>query len=477
MEKLRVGVVLESLTPPAYVVSAWIARAIENIAASSVLAAVFRSSAAPSPKHGWLTSLYMRVDAAKFRTVDDALAPRDVSALLAHLPNAADDLDVIVAFAPTPSDVHARLGIWSLEIPDGLSAMTTRQTHTISVLRNLTDGMILGTARVATDPISLHRAMNRLRWKTAALPARAIQHGVRGPQPPPSQAPAALQVPLLSIATRYATQKLRDVAMHEQWMVAFSFDTHDPRAFHRIEPPKDRLWADPFVIQDGDRAFIFVEEMLFAEGRGVLAVIEARRDGTWSPPVRILERPYHLSYPCVFRWNGAFYVVPETGGNGTVQLFRATDFPHRWEQVSVLLRDIEAVDATPFEHDGRWWMYLTTPSTPNVYDELSLYTAATPEGPWTPHRLNPVLSDIAGARCAGRPFHRHGALIRAAQDSAKRYGHAMELREIVTLTDDAWEERVVGRILPNWTRGLAGTHTLNVDGEVTVIDGARDRFR
>ncbi|MFL6245895.1 MAG: hypothetical protein ACJ74H_07720 [Thermoanaerobaculia bacterium] len=474
MEKLRVGVVLESFAPPA-----WIARAIANVAEHAVLAAVYRSIAAPSPRYGWLTSLYMRVDAAKFRTADDALAPQDLSALLAHLPSHADDLDVIIAFAPPPRGAHARLGIWSIEIPDGVREMTTRQTHTVSVLRNLTDNTILGTARVATDAISLHRAMNRLRWKTASLIPRVL-FGVRRPQPPLSSPPAtagAPRAPLLSIIRNFAAQKLRDIAMHEQWMVAFSFDSHDPRAFHRIEPPKDRLWADPFVIQDGDRAWIFVEEMRFVEGRGVLAVIEARRDGTWSPPVRILERPYHLSYPCVFRWNGAFYMVPETGGSRSVQLFRASDFPYRWEQVSELLRDIDAVDATPFEHEGRWWMYLTTPSTPNVYDELSLHTAATPEGPWTPHRLNPVLSDLAGGRCAGRPFERHGTLVRAAQDSAKRYGHSMELREIVTLTDDAWEERVTARILPNWTRGLVGTHTLNVDGEVTVIDGARDRLR
>lgn len=480
MPPLRVGVVIESLAP-----AAWIARAIENVAASphAVLAAVLRpASRAPSAKpRGWLASLYTRIDAAKFRTRDDALEPRDVSALLAPVPDHADDLDVILAFAPPP-EVSARLGIWSIELPDGLREMTTRQTHTISILRNRTDGAILGTARVATDPISLHRAMNRLRWKSAALAERAIRdlrgsrESVPHPPSPPNYTPFGLR-PLISIVTHYATQKFRDVAMHEQWMVAFSFDSHDPRTFHRIEPPKDRLWADPFVIQEGDRAWIFVEEMLFAEGRGVLGVIEARRDGTWSPPVRILERPYHLSYPCVFRWNGAFYMVPETGGSGTVQLFRATDFPLRWEPVSVLLRDIEAVDATPFQHDGRWWMYLTTASTPNVYDELSLYSAATPMGPWIPHRLNPVLSDLAGGRCAGRPFQRNGVWTRAAQDSVKRYGHAMELRELVTLTDDAWEERVVGRILPDWAPGLVCTHTLNGDGQVTVIDGARDRVR
>lgn len=476
MPPLRVGLALDSFTVPA-----WIARAIESLATSphAVLAAVFRTPSLPARPR----SLYERLDAAKFRTRYEALDGRDVSALLADVPEPgadADELDVIVAFASPPAGVHARHGIWTIEISDGIAERNTRQRHTIATLRN--GETILATARVATDPISLHRAVNRLRWKSAALPARAMRDlrlGVRTPQPalsPPS--PCSLKVTtLLSIAASFAMHKVRDVAMNEQWMVAFSFNSSDPRSFHRIEPPKNCIWADPFVIQDGDRAWIFVEEMSFSELRGMLAVIEARRDGTWSPPVRILDRPYHLSYPCVFRWNGAFYMVPETGSDRTVQLFRATDFPLRWEHVSVLLADIEAVDPTPFEYDGRWWMYLTTASSPNLYDELSLYSAATPLGPWTPHPLNPVVSDLAGGRCAGRPFRRDGKLVRAAQDCVKRYGHSMELREIVTLTDSAWEERVVDRILPDWARGLTCTHTLNVDGEVTVIDGARDRFR
>jgi hypothetical protein len=484
---LRVGVVVASLTPPA-----WIARAIECVAESphAVLAAVMCGEPAPRPRRGMLASLYTRLDAKRFRTRDDALEPRDVSSLVVQVDGDANELDVIVAFEGVTPSARGRLGTWSVELPDGLRELATQQTHTVAVLRNLDDDTIVATARVATDPISLHRAMNRLRWKCAALVPRTLRAlrtktPLREPATPPADShPVRMLAPLVAITGRYAMQKVRDVAMHEQWFVAFRFRERgdddpigDLRAYHRIEPPKDRLWADPFVIQDGDRAWIFVEEMLFAEGRGVLAVIEARRDGTWSPPVRILEQPWHLSYPCVFRWDGAFYMVPESGGSNTVQLLRATDFPHRWEPVSVLLRDIGAVDATPFEHDGRWWMYLTTASTPNVYDELSLYTADTPLGPWTPHRLNPIVSDLVGGRCAGRPFLRNGKLIRAAQDGAKRYGHAMQLRELVTLDEDKWEERVMARILPDWAPALAGTHTLNVDGEVTVVDGFRDVWR
>ncbi|HYC61488.1 MAG TPA: hypothetical protein VEK79_18180 [Thermoanaerobaculia bacterium] len=481
---LRVGVIVESLTPPA-----WIARAIENIAASphAVLAQIIRCgrTAAMREPHGLLTRIYTRVDANRFRTRDDALEPRELSVVMPHADG--QELDVIVTFCDCAPVTRARFGVWTHELPDGLHELATQQTHTIAALRNVDDGTVIASARVATDAISLHRAMNRLRWKCATLATTALRDlrtsGTTGSHPVDdshrrAESPSFQMGSLAKIATRFLVQKIRDVATNEQWFVAFRFggDIDDLRSFHRIEPPRDRLWADPFVIQDGDRAWIFVEEMLFADHRGALAVIEARRDGTWLPPVRILERPYHLSYPCVFRWNGDFYMVPETGGDRTVQLFRATDFPLRWEQVSVLVRDIEAVDATPFEHEGRWWMYLTTPSTPNVYDELSLYVADTPLGPWTPHRRNPILSDIVGGRCAGRPFRRNGALIRAAQDGAKRYGHAMQLREIITLSDDAWEERAIGRILPDWAAGIGGTHTLNVDGEVMVVDGFRDRL-
>jgi hypothetical protein len=482
---LRVGVVVSSLVPPA-----WIVRAIESIAESphAVLAAVVRGDVAnpPAASRGLLASLYRRLDAKRFRTRDDALDPHE----LALAPNGeATDVDVLVLFDGATTPARGRVATWSLELPDGLWELTTQQTHTTSVLKNVEDGTIVATARVATDPISLHRAMNRLRWKSAALvprALRALRTQAATPEvevPPPSPRHVNMLAPLVSIAGRYAMQKVRDVAMLEQWFVAFRFrdSGEDPlgdlRSFHRLEPPKDRLWADPFVIKEGDRAWIFVEEMLFVEGRGTLAVIEARRDGSWSPPVRILERPYHLSYPCVFRWEGAFYMVPESGGSGTVQLLQATHFPHRWEPVAVLLRDLEAVDATPFEHGGRWWMYLTTASTPNVYDELSLYVADTPLGPWTPHRLNPILSDLAGGRCAGRPFRRNGTLVRAAQDGAKRYGHSMQLRELVTLDDHTWQERVISRIEPDWAPRLAGTHTFNVDGEVGVVDGVRDVWR
>lgn len=263
--------------------------------------------------------------------------------------------------------------------------------------------------------------------------------------------------------------------MREHWSIAFRFGD-DP--FRELVPPRNRFWADPFVVADGDRAWVFVEELVYPEKRGFISVLEIHRDGTCTRPQPVLERPHHLSYPCVFRWNGEWFMVPESSASRTVELYRATSFPWQWQFDTGLMNGIRAVDATLFEAHGGWWMYLATPRTEGGkdFDRLLLYHAASPRGPWLPHPLNPLFCDVTGGRPAGRPFVRDGRLLRAAQIGVPRYGYAMQLREIVTLTPDEWEERAVAVIAPDWARGLDGTHTLNVDGEVTVIDGLRMRW-
>jgi hypothetical protein len=171
-------------------------------------------------------------------------------------------------------------------------------------------------------------------------------------------------------------------------------------------------------------------------------------------------------------------MLPETHENRTIELYRCVEFPHRWEPDVVLFRDVAAVDATIFEAHGRWWLYFATDSGDGEgFDRLWLHHAPTPRGPWTPHAWNPLECNVAGGRPGGRPFMRDGRMLRATQIGAPWYGHAIRLREIVTLTPDEWLERDVDTIAPDWLPGSIGTHTLNVDGEVAVIDGAVERLR
>jgi hypothetical protein len=454
---------------------AWVCRILEHVREKHTLAQLIRVPERPREPG----SLFHRLDNAIYGRGQDGMTPCDATPYVADLPTAGD-VDVILAFGPYESPTGE---VWSIH-SDGLAEFASRKPFMEATVR--ARGKVI--ARTTAMPeISYRRAMSRLGWRTAAMAAHALDNFrslLDRPMSPMGPIGPIGPIGLIRhLVTGYVSRKIRDRFTHGQWSLAFSFDSDtiarlDFSRFHRVLPPRDRLWADPFVVANGpDRAWVFLEEMLYSEDRGVISVMEVRRDGTWLQPRRVLERPYHLSYPCVFRWNGGWYMVPETGGNRAIELYRCLDFPDRWELEKTLVPGINAVDTTVFEAHGRWWMYYATDSGDAAgFDRLWLHHADTPLGPWMPHRRNPLECDVIGGRPGGRPFLHDGKLVRAGQIGAPWYGHAIQLREIVTLTPDEWQERELRRIGPDWAADASGTHTLNADNGVMIIDSVRERW-
>lgn len=57
---------------------------------------------------------------------------------------------------------------------------------------------------------------------------------------------------------------------------------------------------------------LFFEEVDDEHPVGFLSVLEVFKDGTYTSPEAILKLDYHLSYPCVFKIDNTWYMVPET---------------------------------------------------------------------------------------------------------------------------------------------------------------------
>ncbi len=533
---LRIGVVLDSRMP------VWVCRLLEAIRGSDVARLVVAVRLSDSEREvrdrvkrpglfgRWLGDLYARIDSARFLRRRSELAECDSLRFLEHCPvlevqldswNGCISLDAAIRAQLRTFDLDvlfhlghgalrdgtslARFGAWAVrhgregDRPGLHEFVTQRATTDAGLLLlgpNGEKGRLLGSTRAGTDPISLHRGMDRLYWQSVHLVMKELRRLHRERSFPPAKTddltafagpPQSLNSFLLiwslaGAARRALYQRARDRWAREQWFIAYQFGSGasdaglDLSRFHQITPPPDRTWADPFIVTKGDRAYIFVEEYLFQEHRGALAVIEADSQGNWTEPRRIIERPYHLSYPYVFPWNGSWYMVPESQENGTIQLFRASVFPDQWDVIAILMEGIRAVDTTVFEWASRWWMLTSTASTGRTFNQLLLFHAPSPLGPWIAHDHNPVLIDIIGGRCAGRPFVEGGKLFRPAQDGSRRYGYAIQIRQIVTLTPERFEERVVASLYPDWDKGLIGTHTLNTDGRATVVDGLRRRW-
>jgi hypothetical protein len=150
-------------------------------------------------------------------------------------------------------------------------------------------------------------------------------------------------------------------------------------------------------------------------------------------------------------------------------------FPDQWTLETTLLEDRRAVDAT-FHFDGeRWWMFVNVApdGARHAHDELCLYWAPSPLGPWQPHPRNPVKSDARSARPAGTLFAHGGSLYRPAQDCTVRYGHAIVVNRIERMSTTEFRERPAWRIEPRWRKGVVATHTLNSADGISVVDGMR----
>ena len=239
--------------------------------------------------------------------------------------------------------------------------------------------------------------------------------------------------------------------------------------FRWIESPPGRFYADPFMMEEDGRLWVFFEDFDYAANKGRISCAELRNDGVFQP-VPVLERPYHLSYPCIFRADNDIYMIPESSENGTVELYRCTRFPDRWHLETTLL-DLPAVDCTIWMDAGMFWLFVTLQEPRGHAIQLWLFSASRLTGKWTPHSANPISTDVRESRGAGAIFRHNGKLFRPSQDCSGHYGRRFTLNEIVALNVDRYEERACITVDPIWSPGLVGTHTYSHIGQVEVIDG------
>ena len=239
--------------------------------------------------------------------------------------------------------------------------------------------------------------------------------------------------------------------------------------FRTIEAPQGHFYADPFLVEDEGKTWLFFEDYIYKTGRGNISCAEVT-NGEIGNAVLVLERPYHLSYPCVFRDGGEWFMIPETAANGTVELYRCLKFPHRWELHKKLF-GASAVDTTLWVEDGVYWFFTSLREPRGRATQLWLFHTASLTGDWTAHPSNPISTDVRNSRGAGAIFRHNGKLFRPSQDCSRHYGYSFTLNEILTLTLGDYAEKAVVTVNPLWAEGLAATHSYSRAGEVEIIDG------
>lgn len=141
------------------------------------------------------------------------------------------------------------------------------------------------------------------------------------------------------------------------------------KAFNPIPNTKKYWFADPLLFQDNGKEYLFCEAFDKKMYKGILGVFDVN-NGEANNFRTIIEEKYHLSYPCVFKYNNNYFMIPETGENNTINLYRSIDFPNKWKLECVLTSGHRYADPTVFVHHQNVYFIVYNESPDDFYNVI-----------------------------------------------------------------------------------------------------------
>lgn len=238
--------------------------------------------------------------------------------------------------------------------------------------------------------------------------------------------------------------------------------------------------ADPMPIWRDGNLYVFVETYDYHTRHGTIDVLTLDANFQLIDRQVVLREAWHVSYPYLIEAEGALYMLPEAHRSGRATLYRCVDFPTKWEVAARIDLDVVPIDATPFRHQGLWWLAYTPATTrADKVSALHLAFAERLEGPWTPHSANPVLYDPSSARPGGTPIQGAGGeWIMPMQDCRTTYGGGIRPLRIDALSPDRFVADALAplSIPARFAPYTAGLHTLSAAGPITLIDAKQVRL-
>ena len=199
--------------------------------------------------------------------------------------------------------------------------------------------------------------------------------------------------------------------------------------------------ADSFLFYENNTWYLFVEVLNKNTNQGDIGVATSSDGLHWIYRQIVLNESWHLSYPYVFKYNGSYYMIPETHILNEIRIYRATNFPFTWSYNATLVSGRDFSDSSIFRYNNKWWIFTSDTSHSNCY----LYYSNNLTSGWVAHPMSPIVRDDSSkARPGGRAFvFDTNRIIRTVQKDDVVYGEKVRIFEVDTLTETTFVEHEV----------------------------------
>lgn len=505
--KIKIGIIVDNIMLPYWQYSI-IARLVNSDFA--IIDSIIYNREKKEEKSSWksvIYNLYTKLDKRLYKVNIDAFIQKDITPLIKDVKSIKNNIDIFINFSSSNLYLPSKYGVWRYPETLGFWEVMYRLgtvEATLEIQLNNSQPKIIYSSSSKTDRFSVFRNRNTSYLKAISFLPRKVEelynigediffekvnqqnsYPLFDDKNDTNNNFGNFKVSKLIIKhfIKVIKEKINNKFYFNQWILLFNFKENNEistsfRNFTKIIPPKDKFYADPFVVYENKKYYIFLEELMYNTNRGHLSVIEIDKSGKYSKPTRILEKPYHLSYPSIIKKDKDYFLIPESKENRTIQLYKCVKFPYKWEFQINLMKDIDAVDATLFFYENKWWLFCNIVENRGAssFDELFLFFADKLEtNKWTPHPLNPIVSDTTKSRPAGDIFIYKDKLIRPSQNCSYIYGYGIKMNEILILNEHEYREVEISSIEPNWEKDIMATHTYSHANGLTVIDAGLKR--
>lgn len=279
-------------------------------------------------------------------------------------------------------------------------------------------------------------------------------------------------------------KKIIDIFMDGEYHIVYRH-TGEGMKTRQLRPTFYEWYADPIMYTQDGVTVVFMEVYDRFTDKGYIGVSEFDESGVLKRPRKVIDEPFHMSFPLTFMSGDAVYMMPETIGGGPLRIYRKGGSIYEWSQARVIDGIEGCVDSVVYSDDGS--------------SDINIFTCKeNPDNKLMTGLRWYILKGGADGECidnsqalpdeyrrygydvrnGGPIIKMNGELFRVIQKSTERiYGESIEIRKL-EISDSQYKETTVREIsladfdvstLPLTTHRV-GIHTYGCENGIEITD-------